>query len=398
MDVSNGHLTGTFSQTGSTSNPQNFGTLLAGSTYRLYKSSGSYTFDLKAISFTPCTNTVSAYTISNNEVIGAGNVVNDIAGIAMTFGSSTESTWTKSSYSGWGLDDKCTYTLTGKIPTAGTFVKVKPSEAGRLTVQWYTRNGGGSLNLTDGTSTEAIAANVDGAGSGIRTVVFSTILDPSKTYYVYISGYSGSIKIGFVSFQYVHNTSIIAVDNLGYTFSSTLPLDFTGTDIEAYTAEYNGTTKKVTLNRVYKVPANTGLFIKGTPDDIPVLTGDADDMGTNNLKAVSAATNVAATDGDNTNYVLALADKNDESKGVVFLKASGAEITAGKAYLQIPTASAPSEARMSVVFADDETTGIADARGKMSDVKGEYYNLSGQRVEKPGKGLYIKNGKKIIVK
>jgi len=34
----------------------------------------------------------------------------------------------------------------------------------------------------------------------------------------------------------------------------------------------------------------------------------------------------------------------------------------------------------------------------MEDVRSEYYNLSGQRVEKMGRGIYIVNGKKIINK
>jgi hypothetical protein len=45
---------------------------------------------------------------------------------------------------------------------------------------------------------------------------------------------------------------------------------------------------------------------------------------------------------------------------------------------------------------DDGTTGINNIQRTLDD--GAYYNLSGQRVETPAKGLYIKNGKKVIVK
>ena len=158
----------------------------------------------------------------------------------------------------------------------------------------------------------------------------------------------------------------------------------------------------MTLNRVYKVPANTGLFIKGSPDDIPVLTGDADgvEWSSNVLKAVSTKETVSQTDGANTNYVLALADKNDESKGIVFLKADGTTtVAAGKAYLQIPTDDAPATARLMVMF-DDETTGIGASlvnseEGKVNSV---VYDLQGRRVAQPTKGLYIVDGKKVIVK
>ena len=52
-----------------------------------------------------------------------------------------------------------------------------------------------------------------------------------------------------------------------------------------------------------------------------------------------------------------------------------------------------------VTFVGDLTpTGINEAIGKLTDVRGEVYNLSGQRVDKPTKGLYIVNGKKVIIK
>ena len=43
-----------------------------------------------------------------------------------------------------------------------------------------------------------------------------------------------------------------------------------------------------------------------------------------------------------------------------------------------------------------ETTGIKNVQQTTGDNK--YYNLSGQSVENPGKGLYIQNGKKVIIK
>ena len=43
-------------------------------------------------------------------------------------------------------------------------------------------------------------------------------------------------------------------------------------------------------------------------------------------------------------------------------------------------------------------TGIANVRSKMEDVRGDYFNLNGQRIAQPTKGLYIVNGKKVIVK
>ena len=46
---------------------------------------------------------------------------------------------------------------------------------------------------------------------------------------------------------------------------------------------------------------------------------------------------------------------------------------------------------------DNETTGIQTIAKNVA-TGNEYFNLSGQRVSMPQKGVYIKNGKKVIVK
>lgn len=49
-------------------------------------------------------------------------------------------------------------------------------------------------------------------------------------------------------------------------------------------------------------------------------------------------------------------------------------------------------------FMENGTTGINDVRSQMEDGRGEVYNLAGQRVSQPTKGLYIVNGKKVVIK
>ena len=214
----------------------------------------------------------------------------------------------------------------------------------------------------------------------------------------------GTYRCGFDNFYIVSTSGRVAtVDNLGYTFSSTLPLDFTDTNVRAYIAKYDDEKDVICLTNVKKVPANTGLFIKGEADDIPVLTGAADavDWSSNVLKPFSSNGTLDATvtigETEYTNFVLGLV-----SETPTFLKVpttDGVSMTAGKAYLQIPTTDVPAGARMAVVF-NDETTGVSEKVKVNSEefATAQYYNLSGQRVEKPTKGLYIVNGKKVIVK
>jgi hypothetical protein len=286
--------------------------------------------------------------------------------------------------------------------TQTTIYKTKVS-LGAFTKGYYTLTGrmGDSKDRTfyiyskTGEVVSESLGSLSGKNGAISTQTICLADDVDE---LYLQNTSANTIYDYVVVERSH-VAISAVDNLGYTFSSTLPLDFTGTTVEAYTAAYNSTSKKVELNRIYKVPANTGLFIKGTAGDIPVLTGDADVIGTNNLVAVSATTTVNQTDGgDNTNFVLGV-DNAAAPTAAVFLKAptAGVSVGAGKAYLQIPTASAPAAARMAVVF-NDETTGISQIENGEWRMKNSVYNLRGQRVAQPQKGLYIVNGKKVIVK
>ena len=147
------------------------------------------------------------------------------------------------------------------------------------------------------------------------------------------------------------------------------------------------------------VPANTGVILKGEPGETYTLTGtnsEAASVTDNALVAVTEATHVDATSGDYTNFMMS---------GGKFIKIATSDesvkMPANKAYLQILTSALPSDptqARDIVLSWDEEDpTGINEVRGKKEDVRGEIYNLSGQRVSKPTKGLYIIGGKKVFL-
>ncbi len=56
-------------------------------------------------------------------------------------------------------------------------------------------------------------------------------------------------------------------------------------------------------------------------------------------------------------------------------------------------------AAMKVSEDDEGTTGIwTIEQGTVNTERDVWFNLQGQRVEKPRKGLYIKNGKKVFIK
>ena len=70
------------------------------------------------------------------------------------------------------------------------------------------------------------------------------------------------------------------------------------------------------------------------------------------------------------------------------------EIEGHRAWLAIPKTAA---ARMYPVFTDEDATGIEQPTAD-NDSTNDIYNLNGQRVAAPTKGLYIRNNKKVIIK
>ena len=180
------------------------------------------------------------------------------------------------------------------------------------------------------------------------------------------------------------------------TFCSTHPLDFSGTDdIKAYiVSAFKPSTGEVTLTRITDVPANTGIVVKGNADTYTIPWGAGETVVANMLVGVTTNTLLNKVDGDYTNYILA---KKNGSLGF-YAVADGSSLSAGKAYLPLPTAQLPSAARpMKMIFSDDEATGIEQTVSN-GEQRGDYYDLQGRRVAKPTHGLYIVNGKKVFFK
>ncbi len=175
----------------------------------------------------------------------------------------------------------------------------------------------------------------------------------------------------------------LIIKSSGYaSFASDNALDFSEVDgLEAYIVS-SLTSTEATMKKVNEAPAQTGLILKGTAGtvyQVPIVPSAAS-VGTNKLKAAVTATDVTA----NSTYVL--------SDGQ-FKKFTGTSIPAGKAYLLAEDI--PAEAHeLSINFGD--ATGIKNIKVGTED--NIYYDLQGRRVLYPTKGLYIVNGKKVIVK
>jgi hypothetical protein len=131
---------------------------------------------------------------------------------------------------------------------------------------------------------------------------------------------------------------------------------------------------------------------------VPVLDGDAETITTNLLKGSARATTSLTSTNDTKYYVFGVLKGDAGFYPVSTSKALTS--AAGKAYLQLTAAQAPAAAaRISMVFNDgSETTGITTAEVSPARENNAWYTLQGVRVAQPTRGIYVRNGKKIIIK
>ena len=142
-------------------------------------------------------------------------------------------------------------------------------------------------------------------------------------------------------------------------------------------------------------------MIKGTAGDtftIDVAATNGTAIDGNKLVGMPSGGTVAKSTEGSYNYVYGWQTANPETTyGFYYLNSHDATLGAGKAYLHL-TEPIPSEGRIGIIFDDEETTAISEVRGLKAEVRGEFYDLSGRKVAQPTKGLYIVNGRKVVIK
>ena len=192
----------------------------------------------------------------------------------------------------------------------------------------------------------------------------------------------------------------VKIDAAGFTsFSSGHYLDWSSVENAApYMATLTGD-KKVLLSKVTATNKDQGALIKGTPGATakPVIKSVTNTFEGNLFVATNGA--IAGSTASSFNYVYSA------SPNPGFYKLTS-ELTEGNvkaygAYLHTTEALATenSTSRVGWIF-DDEVTGISQIENAQPATMEDavIYNLNGQRVMNPGKGLYIVNGKKVIIK
>lgn len=215
--------------------------------------------------------------------------------------------------------------------------------------------------------------------------------------YAFIVNEDGNVTFNIPRYGYFQSISIISptetvsVSEAGFaTYATTksvvVPED---ENVKVMTVKVNAEGTAIELNEVKAgtvIPGNTGFLVKATAGnhDFVVTSDKGTELAYNDLKA--------ATEDVNSDGVafFALTKLSDGKVGFA-LVANGVVIPAGKAYLKVPGKTAAKFFGL-----DGEATGINSVKTAKAD--GAYYTLEGVKTTKPVKGLYIHNGKKIVVK
>lgn len=245
----------------------------------------------------------------------------------------------------------------------------------------------GNTSITATSTMDNYTVNLTGATGNVVITIASTA-----------RGYVGSIKL----IQSTTPTVSYTVPESGWgSYCSPYKLDLSNeaTEIEAYAVTgFDAAAGTITFKKVEGVvPAKTPLVIKGESGAKKIAVDQTEATGT--APATNLLTGYLSPtyyDGDReTNTVFGMSDGN-------FHKLTAGTIPANRSVLSMSTTEAnkvgAAEGRFTFIFDDDTTTGITDNKRETTTNNGECFNLAGQRVAQPTKGLYIVNGRKVVIK
>ena len=294
-----------------------------------------------------------------------------------------------------GVATSPTFSVTGEAPISfaiAPWIANNSSEDAKVTISltnatFNTANGESTIELNTGNLTQREFTTFDQY----------KIVGNSDEVTITFSGNGGydrffldNVVVGGGA-QPAHEINL-TFSSAGYlTWVATADIDFSQTEgVTAYKIT-EATSKKITMVEVDQVPAGEAVMLKGS--------GTVTLTRTTGVEALSDNKMLACTDGSvtgngvngMTNTDIYVLGNGKSGLGFYMLKGT---LQAGKGYLQV--SESEGHAKQSFI-AFDITTGVkaVEAYGNGDDA---VYNLQGIRVTHPQKGIYVKNGKKFVIK
>ena len=281
-------------------------------------------------------------------------------------------------------------------PYNGNFLDMKSGRTITITVknvtafEVYVNGTEGRTYTVKVGKADAVSYTQSSSNGFVSSGIISTGTTDEVT--IVIEGGSESLYPAYIVFNPAVDAEITSA---GYaTFSSDKAVDFSGASgVTVYAAKVNDAKTAGALIEVKnkQVPANTAVVLKGAAGTYTASAiASAATISGNQLQIAATTMNGAA----GNIYVL---NEKDGVVGFYKLSATGS-LLAGKGYLKVDGVG---EGRaMFEIDIDGISTGINMVNGEGLKVNGSetYYDLQGRRVLNPTKGLYIVNGKKVIMK
>ena len=339
------------------------------------------------VTVTVSLNEVFDMTLSNSDIVSAGDAADSYANYSMT--DSKGKTWNANAIKKAHNKDTSSYHyLQIKKYASSTAYYIQVPEYGRkitkleMTVssssQPMTGGGNGAtLFFSASNSTSATGTGVASGTGGSKVTIDCSSLNLNTGYITA----SGAVRIWDVKVTY----DPIRLNSSGYaTYAGLTPINYPDDSKFSAWAITSISGDAITFSKITgSVPAGTGVLLMGTAGQAvePIVAASGTAPATNLLTGVTTATTVTA-------------DQYYGLSGNQFKKVGAGTVSAGKALL--PANEVPASAR-ELTFVFDEATGIKQVETSKSIIEG-IYNLAGQKVQNPTKGLYIMNGKKVIIK
>ena len=275
----------------------------------------------------------------------------------------------------------------------GRQLTIKVTGANKFEVYVQNTNSGRTYSVTVG---NAEAVNVTHSASGVESSVLFEIDDPTAVTTITLKGNNGSVYPVYLVFNPTKELTTTATmggwksfydaDN-GYTLDENTKA-YVATKVEA-----QGESDVVVLNEIDAVPAATAVLLK-TTNQVTTSTDNHYSMTLtkDNVEPITTDNMLKLSSQTNYNQVYRL---GADDEGVGFFKyIKGDEDVVILDY----DASSNAGARgLTIAFADDETTASHNVNDNVNLNK-VVFDLQGRRVLQPGKGLYIVNGKKVVIK
>ena len=203
--------------------------------------------------------------------------------------------------------------------------------------------------------------------------------------------YTGAAQDPITAGSSITGTMQYSLDCTNY--STSIPQ---GTDAKEYTVYY-----KVVVNAGYndEAPASFKVTIAPKTVSSPVITlSETSYTYDGQAKEPTVTVKDGETTIPNSEYTVSYSNNTEVGTATVTItdKEGGNYIVSGSSTFEIKAKEDPDTPTISVEIKISAAKQVAYCSDK--DLDNQWFNLQGLRVENPGKGLYIKNGKKVIVR